>query len=91
MGGLKNADGSFSSKVNLNEIYFRKMQTIARKMVLDAAIEDHQATRDQLAEENLSLALAEVESAFEAFKVEFDAENDPEISKAVLVVERLRG
>jgi Tfp pilus assembly protein PilF len=91
MGGGKDIDGAFSSSVNLNEVYFKRMQKIARRVVLDEAIEIHRAMRGGLASQDLALALEDVEASLDSYLLEFEVQNDPEINKAVLAVETLRG
>ncbi|MDG2022150.1 MAG: hypothetical protein P8J59_09395 [Phycisphaerales bacterium] len=91
MGGTKTADGTFRSKVSLNEVYFKPMQRVAKKVVLAEAIMDHRAVRNGLAEDELATSLADVDAALEAYRQEFDEEDDQEINKALLVAEVLRG
>lgn len=91
MGGSKTADGTFGTKVNLNEVYFKPMQRIAKKVVLAEAVLDHQAVRNGLENDELAVALADVDAALEAYRLEFEEDDDTEINKALLVVEALRG
>ena len=91
MGGPKKSDGSFASKVSLNEVYFRNMQRIARKVVLGEAIEMHRNSRESLAAEERDLSFEEVEAALVAYRLEFEDQNRSEVNKAILIVESLRG